>query len=143
MVGVNDMGVGYYERETPSEEHLRLRADRRRLHLEATLRLVGLLCERGLPVTLCSAVGRDEISPDAPGTMTYGATDALLAMYYDNIKAVGALKNTVDYLSPLQTLQADLVAKGGPSLFADDRTHPSPLGQERTACPQLLGKGGI
>ena len=142
MFGVNDMGVGYYG-ATPTEEHLSGRAERRRLHLEATVRLVGLLRERGLPVTLCSAVGRDEISPDAPGTKTYGATDALLAMYHDNLKAVGkaSLKNTVDYLSPLQELQRGLVALGGPSLFAVDRTHPSPLGQEMMARILLRAQG--
>ena len=143
MFGVNDMGVGYYEKETPTEEHLGLRAERCRVHLEATVRLVERLHELSIPVTLCSAVGRDEHTPDAAGTMTYGATDALLAMYHANLAAApaDAIKNTVDYLSPLQALLERVAAMGGPTLFAPDRTHPSPLGQAMMARIFLRAQG--
>ena len=131
MFGVNDMNVPAYASLTPSAAELEARAAARRRHLEATVRLVGLLREHGLPVTLCSSVGRDEHTPGEGGYLSHGATDALHAMYRDNLASIGegVLKNTVDYLTPMQTLQAELTANGGPSLFAPDRTHPSDLGQ--------------
>lgn len=142
MFGVNDMGVPHYN-ATPTEENLAAREKARRTHLEGTVRLVSLLREAGLKVTLCSAVGRDEHTGGTEGILSFGATDALHAMFYDNIKAVGedALKNTVDYLAPMQALQAELCAIGGPSLFAPDRTHPNPLGQRIMARIFLAAQG--
>ena len=143
MFGVNDMGVGYYEKTTPTEEHLRLRAERRRVHREAVVKLVKSLRELSIPVTLCSAVGRDEYTRESEGTMTYGATEALLAMYRDNLAAVPseAIKATVDYLTPLQALLERVAAMGGPALFVPDRTHPSPLGQSMMARIFLRAQG--
>ena len=143
MFGVNDMNVPAYFTLTPTEEQLTSRATARRRHLEATVRLVGLLLERGIPVTLCSSVGRDEHTAGNGGYITHSATAALHAMYRDNLAAIGedALKNTVDYLTPMQTLQAELCAIGGPSLFAPDRTHPSELGQVVMARILLRAQG--
>jgi lysophospholipase L1-like esterase len=142
MFGVNDMGVQHYG-SAPTPENLAARERARRIHLEGTVRLVTLLREAGLKVTLCSAVGRDEHTVGTEGLLTFGATDALHAMYYDNIAAIGdgVLKNTVDYLAPMQALQAALCAIGGPSLFAVDRTHPSPLGQRMMARIFLAAQG--
>ena len=142
MFGVNDMGVPCYG-AAPTEEELSRRAASRRRHLEGTVALVERLLEHGVSVTLCSSVGRDEHTPGNGGMMSYGATDALLGMYYDNLAALsGKLKNTVDYLTPMQGLQSDLVALGGPSLFAPDRTHPNDLGQAVMA-RILLGAQGL
>lgn len=142
MFGVNDMGVLNYN-AAPTPENLAARERARRIHLEGTVRLVTLLREAGLKVTLCSAVGRDEHTAGTEGILSYGATDALHAMYYDNVAAIGegVLKNTVDYLAPMQALQAELCAIGGPSLFAPDRTHPSPLGQRMMARIFLAAQG--
>ena len=142
MFGVNDMGIQYYG-EKPSEGNLMARALRRRQHMEGTLRLVALLEERGIPVTLASSVGRDELTPGTAGNLTVGATDALLAMFHDNVEAIGVgrLKNTVDYLTPMQKLQGELIAHGGPSLFAPDRTHPNDLGQQIMARILLAAQG--
>ena len=144
MFGVNDMGLGYYGKE-PTEAQLASRESCRRSHTAAICRLVRELEERGIPVTLSSAVGRDEHTPAAPEdtTVSYGATDALLAMYRANIAAIGEgrLKSTVDYLSPLGALQAELAAMGAPSLFLPDRTHPSFLGQEVMARIFLASQG--
>ena len=142
MFGVNDMSVLSYN-ATPTEADLAARERARRIHLEGTVRLVGLLREAGLKVTLCSAVGRDEHTPGNEGILSWGATDALLAMYHDNLAALGdgVLKNTVDYLTPMQSLQAELCAMGAPSLFAPDRTHPNPLGQRMMARIFLRAQG--
>ena len=141
MFGVNDMGVGYYG-ATPSEADLASRTARRRTHLEGTVALVNALVERGIAVTLCSAVGRDEHTLGETGTASYGATDALLGMYHDNLAALdGKLKNSVDYITPLQRLQRELSVVGGPSLFAPDRTHPSELGQMMMARILLAAQG--
>lgn len=142
MFGVNDMAVPSYG-YTPTERDLATRERARRTHLEGTVRLVGLLRDAGVRVTLCSAVGRDEHTPGESGIVTRGATDALLAMYYDNLAAIGdgVLEGTVDYLTPMQALQAELCAIGGESLFAPDRTHPSPLGQRMMARIFLRAQG--
>ncbi len=142
MFGVNDMSVLSYN-ATPTEADLATRERARRTHLEGTVRLVGLLREAGLKVTLCSAVGRDEHTPGDTGIRSFGATDALSAMYHDNLAAIGegVLKNTVDYLTPMQALQAELCAIGGESLFAPDRTHPTPLGQRMMARILLRAQG--
>ena len=143
MFGVNDMSVPAYGSLTPTAEQIALRTAARRRHLEATVRLVGLLREHGLPVTLCSSVGRDEHTAGDGGYLSYGATAALYGMFRDNLAAIGedALKNTVDYLGPMQALQAGLCAIGGPSLFAPDRTHPSELGQVMMARILLRAQG--
>jgi lysophospholipase L1-like esterase len=143
MFGVNDMNVPAYGSLTPTAEQIAARTAARRRHLDATVRLVGLLREHGLPVTLCSSVGRDEHTAGEGGFLSHGATDALYGMFRDNLAAVGedALKNTVDYLTPMQTLQAELCAVGGPSLFAPDRTHPSELGQVVMARILLAAQG--
>lgn len=142
MFGVNDMGVQHYG-AAPTPENLAAREKARRVHLEGTVRLVTLLREAGVKVTLCSAVGRDERTPGTEGILTYGATDTLHEMYRDNVAAIGedVLKNTVDYLAPMQALQAELLAIGGPSLFAPDRTHPNPLGQRMMARIFLAAQG--
>jgi lysophospholipase L1-like esterase len=143
MFGVNDMDVTAYASPTPPPEIVEGRMATRRRHLEATVRLVGMLRERGLSVTLCSAVGRDEHTAKEGGFLTYGATDALFAMYRDNLAAIGegVLKNTVDYLTPMQALQTKLCAIGGPSLFMPDRPHPSELGQILMARILLASQG--
>ena len=140
MFGVNDMGIWYYG-ANPSDEDLSLRAERRLSHIEATVSLVKKLKELNIPVTLCSAVGRDEQT--AGDCDTTGATEALLEFYHENLKAVDgdAIKNTVDYLTPLQSLLKDLTAIGGPMLFAEDRTHPTPLGQAIMARIFLAAQG--
>ena len=142
MFGVNDMAVQCYN-AAPTEKDLAARERARRVHLEGTVKLVGLLREAGLKVTLCSAVGRDEHTPGEGGIYTRGATDALYAMYHDNLAAIGdgVLKNAVDYLAPMQALQAELCAIGGESLFAPDRTHPTPLGQRMMARIFLRAQG--
>ncbi len=143
MFGVNDMNVPAYGSLTPTAEQIAARTAARRRHLEATVRLVGMLRERGLPVTLCSSVGRDEHTAGDGGYPSHGATAALHAMYRDNLAAVGegVLKHTVDYLTPMQALQAELCAIGGPSLFVPDRTHPSELGQAVMARILLASQG--
>lgn len=140
--GVNDMGVNYYASAEPTEGDLTGRASCILRHSEAICRLAEMLSAEGMPITLCSAVGRDEVMPGEGGLITHGATDALLTMYRENCSALGAgLKSTVDYLTPMQALQAELAAIGGPSLFSPDRTHPSPLGQEVMACVFLASQG--
>ena len=125
----NDLGLSYYG-PTPTEEDITRRNDYRRRHLEGMLRLVDQLIARGIPVTLASPVGRDEHSAEAEGFFSVGATDALLSMYAKDVAALGdKIKNTIDYLTPIQALQAGLTAHGGPSLFRTDRTHLSDLGQ--------------
>lgn len=143
MFGVNDMGVQNYHNPTPTEEELAARRHSYRVHVEGTLRLVSLLRAEGLRVTLCSAVGRDEHTPGDGGYVTFGATDALAAMYHDNLAglAEGDIKHTVDYLTPMQELQAALVAAHGPSLFAPDRTHPTELGQQMMGRILLRAQG--
>ena len=143
MFGVNDMNVPSYGSLTPTAEQLAVQSAARKRHLEATVRLVGLLREQGLPVTLCSSVGRDEHTAGDGGYLSHGATAALYAMFRDNLAAIGedALKNTVDYLGPMQALQAELCAIGGPSLFAPDRTHPAELGQVMMARILLRAQG--
>lgn len=124
----NDLGLPYYN-TTPSAEDITRREDCRRRHLEGMLSLVERLLARGLPVTLASPVGRDEYTGGTEGTRSMGATDALLAMYKRDIAALeGRLKNTADLLTPIRALQAELVARGGPSLFRVDRSHLTDLG---------------
>ena len=142
MFGVNDMGTPYYNSEEPSERDLSERAACRRSHLENTVNLVKMLVKKNIPVTLCSAVGRDEYTKSDVGEKTYGATKALFEMFEDNKNALsGMLKNTVDYLSPLQELGAALANAGLPSVFADDRTHPNDLGQAMMARIFLRAQG--
>ena len=143
MFGVNDMNVPAYASLIPTPADAEKRTAARRRHLEATVRLVGMLREHGLPVTLCSSVGRDEHTAGEGGFLSHGATAALLGMYHDDLAAIGegVLKNTVDYLTPMQALQAELAAIGGPSLFAPDRTHPSDLGQVMMARIFLAAQG--
>jgi hypothetical protein len=51
-------------------------------------------------------------------------------MFADNVNVLKEmLKNTVDYITPLQELGEALTEAGLPSLFCDDRTHPNVLGQ--------------
>ena len=143
MFGANDMNSRAYGSPAPTPEMLEARAVARRRHLDAMVCLVGMLRERGLPVTLCSAVGRNEHTEAEEGFRTYGANDALYAMYRDNLAAIGEgnLKNTVDYLSPIQALQAEICAMGGPSLYEGDRTHLSVLGQAMMARVLLASQG--
>ena len=141
MFGVNDMGVQYYK-ENPTDDDLSARGRSRQRHLDATIRIVKALIEKNIPVTLCSAVGRDEYTKSDKGLKTFGATKALFEMFEDNVKALnGMLKNTVDYLSPMQELGAALADASLPSLFAEDRTHPNVLGQAIMARIFLSAQG--
>ena len=47
----------------------------------------------------------------------------------------------MDYLTPFQDLQSELVKIGGPSLFTVDRTHASPIGQRIMARLCLRAQG--
>ena len=47
----------------------------------------------------------------------------------------------MDYLTPFQDLQSELVKIGGPSLFTVDRTHASPIGQRIMARLFLRAQG--
>ena len=124
----NDLGLPYYK-AAPSDEDIARREDCRRRHLEGTLTLIERLLARGIPVTLASPVGRDEHTGGTEGNCSVGATDALFSMYKKDIAALeGRLKNTADLLTPIQALQAELVARGGPSLFRVDRSHLNDLG---------------
>ena len=141
MFGVNDMGVQYYS-ETPTEEHVSAREASKQRHLDGVVRLVKSLIEKNIPVTLCSAVGRDEYTKADKGVKTFGATKALYEMFENNIKALdGMLKNTVDYLTPMQELGSALENAGLPSLFTEDRTHPNVLGQNMMARILLRAQG--
>lgn len=142
MFGVNDLGCWLYRPDKEVNEEAR--AERCRAHLDAILRLVGELCAAGVRVVLCSSVGRDELTPatEERWHLTEGATDALYLMYQRNLDALlGKIVGTVDYLTPMQSLQGELVALGGPSLFEDDRTHPNPLGQAMMARILLASQG--
>lgn len=141
MFGVNDMGVQYYG-ENPTDEHISTRKASRQRHFDSTVRLVKSLIEKNIPVTLCSAVGRDEYTKLDKGLKTFGATKALFEMFENNKKALdGMLKNTVDYLTPMQQLGAALENAGLPSLFCEDRTHPNTFGQTVMARILLRAQG--
>lgn len=146
MLGTNDIGFQLY-RDLPTAEQLAEAADRRARHLTAIRALVLFLHERGIPVTLCSSIGRDEITPPQdtaidPGCRSYGATAALTELFGVNSTALAdVLKQTVDYMTPFQKLQAELVSIGGPSLFTVDRTHASALGQRLMARIFLAAQG--
>ena len=146
MLGTNDIGFSLYA-EHPTEEQRAEAAERRARHLTAMRSLVLLLHERGIPVTLCSSIGRDEITPprateaDA-GCRSFGATEHLAALFRENCRTLAeVLCGTVDYLTPMQRLQAELCALGGPSLFTEDRTHASMLGQRLMARIFLAAQG--
>ncbi len=145
MFGVNDViGLAYY-RERPMDASLIERQEAaQNVHYAAMEELCRRLTEAGIPVTLCSAVGRDEITPvaegTAPVTLTYGATERLYETYLHNRATLPGLKNTVDWLTPMQQLQAEL-APHGVSLFKEDRTHPSPCGQAVMAALLLRAQG--
>ena len=134
MLGTNDIGFSLYA-EHPTEEQRGEAAERRARHLAAMRSLVLLLQERGIPVTLCSSIGRDEITPPAAteadaAFRSFGATEHLAALFRENCRTLAeVLCGTVDYLTPMQRLQVELCALGGPSLFTADRTHASMLGQ--------------
>lgn len=137
----NDLGLAHYG-QSPSDEDLAKRAERRRAHTEGMVRLVERLLSHGLPVTLCSAIGRDEYTPGTEGICSYGATDALREMYECDLAAlVGRLKNTVDYLCPIMSLQEALVASGRGTLFRVDRSHVNDLGQAIMARIFLRAQG--
>lgn len=146
MFGTNDIGYQLYC-EHPTEEEVALREERQRIHLASVCELVGRLTALGIPVTLCSALGRDELTPPR-GTpeddrlRSYGATETLARLFRENVAALsGKLKATVDYLTPFQSLQGGLLAHGGPSLFTPDRIHASPLGQRIIARIFLAAQG--
>lgn len=146
MLGTNDIKFSLYA-EHPTAEQLAEAADRRSRHLAAMKSLVLYLHERGIPVTLCSSIGRDEITPPQDSELdarqrSYGATATLADLFEGNKAAFGGiLKGTVDYLSPFQKLQAEVISIGGPSLFAVDRTHASALGQRLMARIFLAAQG--
>ena len=144
MLGTNDIKSVLYGKNPSEEEHAEAEALAAR-HLAAMDKLVHFLHERGIQVTLCSSIGRDELSPQkevGDGFRSYGATARLAALYRENCRALsGILKGTVDSLTPMQTLQAELLAIGGPSLFTPDRTHASALGQRLMARIFLAAQG--
>ena len=146
MFGTNDINYHLY-RERPTDGEIAEREERVRVHLAATRELVGRLTARGIAVTLCSALGRDELTPpcanpDDEALRSYGATATLARLFEENVAALsGKLKGTVDYLTPFQTLQGGLLAHGGPSLFTPDRIHASPLGQRMMARIFLAAQG--
>lgn len=142
MFGVNDLHAGYY-RPDASPEQLEKNLAIRHRHTENMAKLVRLLSERGLPVTLCSGVGRDGFTPGETDEVenAAGMSDALALAYAENRQVIPGLKNTVDYRTPFQALQQACVARGLPSLFQPDRTHPNALGQEMMARIFLAGQG--
>jgi lysophospholipase L1-like esterase len=146
MLGVNDIKFALYRENSTEEQRAEADAHATR-HLVAMEKLVRALDARGIPVTLCSSIGRDEItSPQDTeldrGVRTYGATARLAALYRENCRALsGILRATVDYMGPMQALQAELCAIGGPSLFTVDRTHASMLGQRMMARIFLAAQG--
>ena len=146
MFGTNDIVYALY-REHPTEEQIAEREERVRVHLAAMRELVERLTARGIAVTLCSALGRDELTPPL-GTeadedlRSHGATETLARLFRENVAALsGKLKGAVDYLTPFQTLQGGLLAHGGPSLFTPDRIHATPLGQRIMARIFLAAQG--
>ena len=144
MLGTNDIKSVLYGKNPSEEERAEADALAAR-HLAAMDKLVHFLYERGIPVTLCSSIGRDELTPQkevGDGFRSYGATARLAALYAENCRSLSdILKGTVDYLTPMQTLQSELLAVGGPSLFTVDRTHASALGQRMMARIFLAAQG--
>ena len=146
MLGTNDINFRLYVAE-PTETQRAEAEDLAARHLAATEKLVRFLYERGIPVTLCSSIGRDELTPPQdtaidPPLRSYGATARLAALYAESCRALsGILKGSVDYLTPMQTLQTGLYAIGGPSLFRIDRTHATLLGQQMMARIFLAAQG--
>ncbi len=140
MFGVNDIAGARNYPEHPDEGILKKRAVACADHLQNMRALCAWLAEHGIAVTLCSAVGRDEVTPGTE-CLSFGATAALAELYAENCRAIPGLKHTVDWTGPLQTLMADLVALGGPALFEADRTHPNALGQQMMATIFLAAQG--
>ena len=146
MLGTNDINYHLYG-EGPTKEQRAEADERAARHLAAMEKLVRALDARGVPVTLCSSIGRDEITPPQdtaldPTVRSYGATARLAALYHENCRALsGVVRATVDYMGPMQTLQRELCAIGGPSLFTVDRTHASMLGQRMMARIFLAAQG--
>ena len=134
MLGTNDINFRLY-RKIPTEAQAAEIEERALCHLASMAELVKRLYERGIAVTLCSSLGRDELTPPADteadeALRSHGATKRLYKLFRENCRALAPmLKGTVDYLTPFQALQAELLAVGGPSLFRPDRIHATPLGQ--------------
>lgn len=134
MFGVNDIVPSLYVADATAEQR-RERADRCRRHLEATERLCRFFTGRGIAVTLCSSLGRDELFPvtETYPLTSFGTTEVLSELFRENSVALaGMLRGTVDYLTPFQALTRELLALGGPSLFRD-RVHPALPGQQLMA----------
>lgn len=146
MIGTNDIHYQLYG-AAPTEAEISERDALCEKHRMAVAALVERLAERGIPVTLCSSIGRDELSPPRDTSLdrkarSFGATERLAALFRENCAALaGRLKATVDYLTPFQMLQGGLLALGGPSLFTPDRIHASPLGQRMMARIFLAAQG--
>ena len=144
MFGTNDIGHEGFG-ENPPEAEIAAREERAARHLAATRELVERLCSHGIAVTLASSVGRDEFTPEEKsGTpIPHGSTALLSRLFSENAAALSdKIVGTVDYLTPLQSLQRELVVLGGPSLFnTPDRVHPSPLGQQLMARILLSEQG--
>lgn len=146
MLGTNDIRFSLYSAE-PTEAERREAEERAARHLAAMRQLAGELHSRGIAVTLCSSIGRDELTPPTDTALdrtcrSFGATARLAALYEENCRALsGMLTQTVDYLTPIQTLQSELLTAGGPSLFTVDRTHASPLGHQLMARIFLRAQG--
>jgi lysophospholipase L1-like esterase len=146
MLGTNDINYHLYK-EAPTEAERAAAEENARRHLAAMRSLVEYLHSHAIPVTLCSSIGRDELTPprDTPidgAQRSYGATARLRALFDENCRALaGMLKGTVDYMTPFQALQAATLAVGAPSLFTIDRIHASPLGQRLMARIFLAAQG--
>lgn len=147
MLGTNDIGRALYVKPEQNEEERRDAEERCARHLAAIKALTYALTERNIPVTLCSSIGRDELTPKQNTELDsafykYGASACLKRLYDENCRALDSvLKAKVDYFTPFQRLQSELLAIGGPSLFSDDRTHASVIGQHMMARIFLRSQG--
>ena len=145
-LGVNDITFRLY-RKIPTEAQAAEIEERALCHLTSMAELVKRLYDRGIAVTLCSSLGRDELTPPADtesdeALRSHGATKRLYELYRENCRTLAPmLKGTVDYLTPFQALHAQLLAVKGPAIFRPDRTHATPLGQQMMARILLREQG--
>ena len=131
MAGMNDIYRDLYAEENPTEENLASRERAKNNHCEAMIKLCELFSENGLPITLCSSTPYDEIS-DVEAKNLRGCNAALREIFArdcENLKRF-KLKNIVDFLSPMDEINKNLLSMGAPSLVGADRVHPTPTGHE-------------
>ncbi len=145
MFGVNDMATYLYTTPDPDEETLAKRKSYAAAHIAAMTELIGILTEKGLPVTLASAVGKDELTPpreQGDGLYTYGTTPVLFGFFEELKRRFPHLKNHVNWHTPMQSLLKEAVERKSAALvFENDRVHPSPLGQKVMAHAFLSSQG--